>query len=238
MPALHLIRHGQAGLRSRYDTLSDLGRRQARLLGKQLVAQRVEFAAACSGRLARQRLTAEIVAETYAEAGLPFPEIAVEPLWDEFDLDEVYREVAPALASQDPGFGEQYERMLEALADERNPVHRRHHECDIAVVRAWVAGSVPYSGESWPTFRDRIHRAAEVAAGLASGEKTAVFTSATPIAVTAARALGLDENNLWRLAGVTYNSSVTTFRATPEEIRLFTFNALPHLPDPALWSFR
>ena len=43
MSVLYLIRHGQAGTREHYDTLSELGRAQARLLGEHLAAQGVRF---------------------------------------------------------------------------------------------------------------------------------------------------------------------------------------------------
>jgi broad specificity phosphatase PhoE len=40
---LYLFRHGQAGTRDRYDALSDVGRKQAELLGEYLSRERVEF---------------------------------------------------------------------------------------------------------------------------------------------------------------------------------------------------
>ena len=58
MSLLYLIRHGQAGLRQRYDMLSDLGRTQARLLGEYLAAQKIGLRAVYSGALERQRETA------------------------------------------------------------------------------------------------------------------------------------------------------------------------------------
>ncbi len=61
MSVVYLVRHGQAGTRENYDSLSDLGRRQARRLGEHLAAQGVRFDAAWSGSLARQRATAEEV---------------------------------------------------------------------------------------------------------------------------------------------------------------------------------
>jgi broad specificity phosphatase PhoE len=45
LSAVYLIRHGQAGLRHNYDTLSDLGHTQARLLGEYLAAQKITFTA-------------------------------------------------------------------------------------------------------------------------------------------------------------------------------------------------
>ena len=70
MSSLYLVRHGQAGLRHNYDTLSDLGRRQAGLLGEYLVAQGVRFAAIYAGALVRQQQTAEQVRQAYLRAGL------------------------------------------------------------------------------------------------------------------------------------------------------------------------
>ena len=58
MSSLHLIRHGQAGRRGHYDALSDLGQRQAYLLGQYLAAQNVPFKAFIAGCLNRQRQTA------------------------------------------------------------------------------------------------------------------------------------------------------------------------------------
>ena len=58
MSVLYLIRHGQAGTRDDYDSLSEMGRVQARLLGEHFRAQGIQFAAAYSGSLARQKATA------------------------------------------------------------------------------------------------------------------------------------------------------------------------------------
>ncbi len=70
MSAVYLIRHGQAGLRHNYDTLSDLGHTQARLLGEYLAAQKIKFAAIYSGALTRQQETAGEVRAALERAGL------------------------------------------------------------------------------------------------------------------------------------------------------------------------
>ncbi len=59
MSVLYLVRHGQAGTREHYDSLSDLGQTQARLLGQHFAEQGIKFDAVYSGSLARQRATAE-----------------------------------------------------------------------------------------------------------------------------------------------------------------------------------
>ncbi|MEZ5396910.1 MAG: hypothetical protein R2724_29575 [Bryobacterales bacterium] len=57
-----------------------------------------------------------------------------------------------------------------------------------------------------------------------------MFTSATPVGISVGKTLGLDETQIWRLAGVTYNSSMTSQARLGEdgELRLFSFNAVPH----------
>ncbi len=238
MSALYLFRHAQAGPRHRYDTLSDLGRAQARGLGEYLVARETQFQAVYTGALDRQRQTALAVAQAYKEAGLEFPEIVVDPCWNEFDLGAVYTALAPALGQEDPRFRREYDEMMRVIEDADHAIHRNHSYCDIAIVRAWTANRYPYDGESWQAFRSRIVSRVEALSNYASGEKIAVFTSATPIGVWMGHALRLDAQEMWRLAGATYNTGMTTFRISEQELRLFTFNSLPHIPDPRLWTFR
>jgi broad specificity phosphatase PhoE len=238
--ALYLFRHGQAGPRHRYDTLSRLGERQSRLLGERLAAQGMRFDAAVSGRLERQRRTAHIVQGAYRDAGVPFPDVIVDSGWDEFDLGAVYQQVAEPLCRSDPEFARLWAEMVREMDNEHSGVHRLHNYCDVAVVRAWVTKSHAYDGESWEEFRERIEGALQTLRDEAApGRKVAVFTSATPVGVSVGKTLGLDETQIWRLAGVTYNSSMTSLRLGEDgDLRLFSFNAVPHLEDPGMWSFR
>src|SRR5580692_5194160 len=103
MSILYLVRHGQAGTRENYDSLSDLGRAQARLLGDHFRAQGIHFTAAYSGSLARQQATAAEV--------LPTETVTVDAGWDEFDLSHVYQELAPRLIADDEQFRIEYEAM-------------------------------------------------------------------------------------------------------------------------------
>ena len=106
---MYLVRHGQAGTRDAYDSLSDMGKRQARLLGHHFVSQTIRFASAFSGALLRQQQTAEQIGAAYANAGVSFPSVTVDPGWDEFDLAHVYQELAPRLMADDEQFRIEYE---------------------------------------------------------------------------------------------------------------------------------
>jgi len=227
---LYLVRHGQAGTRENYDSLSELGRIQARLLGEHFRAQGISFAAAYSGALARQSATAAEV--------LPDARITVDPGWDEFDLSHVYRELAPFLIQDDERFRIEYEEMQQAIARQEAAVDRKWNDCDKKCVRAWVEGRYPYSGESWTSFVERIHKALARVVDAAHDGNVAVFTSATPIGVSAARTLELfDARAMW-LAAVMFNASFTTLRVHGGEVRLFTMNATPHLNETQLRTFR
>jgi len=234
MSVLYLVRHGQAGTREHYDSISELGRRQAQLLGGHFRAQGIHFTAAYSGSLARQKATAAEV--------LPDAEAIVDPGWDEFDLSHVYRELASRLVADDEQFRIEYEEMQRDIERSEGaheaPVHRKWNDCDKKCVRAWVEGRYEYSGESWSAFVARIHEALGRVMDASHNGNVAVFTSATPIGVSAARTLEIADGRAMWLAAVMFNASFTTIRVHGDEIRLFTLNAIPHLGNADLRTFR
>ncbi len=241
MSNVYLVRHGQAGTRHAYDSLSGLGRRQARLLGEHFAAQGIQFEAAYSGCLQRQQETGREVAAAYAAAGAAFPEIVAESGWNEFDLNGVFEGIGPQLAAADADFRREYEALLarmDAHREEHNAeVHRRWSACDVQIIDAWIAGQCAYGGESWKDFRERVG-ACRPDQGVPAEANVAVFTSATPVALWAARALDIFDARVMRLAGVLLNASYTIVRLRGDQLRLFTFNAAPHLGAPELRTHR
>ncbi len=234
MSSLYLFRHGQAGRRDHYDTLSDLGRTQARLLGRHLAETDVSFAALFTGGLQRQRETAAHLREEHP--ALPAP--TIDSQWSEFDLDAVYREIAPRLAAADREFAAGYEKLMLEASDAASAVHRRWTATDIAVVRAWIAGTFETHTESWAEFKRRVRGALQTLESFGPGEAVAVSTSATPIGIWMGLAMNLADREIMRTAGALYNSSITSFRLRDGELSLFSFNGIPHLKDPGLRSFR
>lgn len=242
MSTVYLVRHGQAGTRDAYDSLSELGKRQARLLGEHFVSQGIQFASACAGELLRQQKTAEQIGAAYAEEGPAFPGIRVDPGWDEFDLARIYREIAPFLCAQDSEFRREYEEMREQVRTSAGVhearIHRKWLPCDTKVVEAWVAARYPYGGESWVHFRERVAACRSRIGGAQRRENILVVTSATPVAIWSGLSLELSADRVMRLAGVLYNASYTVLRLREGELRLFTFNAVPHLAAPGLRTHR
>jgi broad specificity phosphatase PhoE len=239
---VYLVRHGQAGTRDAYDSLSKLGKRQARLLGAYFACRKIRFSAAYAGGLLRQQQTAEEVSRAYGDSGVSFPPLILDHGWDEFDLGRVYQEIAPRLAQEDPGFRREYEEMLaqvEAKLDAHSaPIHRRWLPCDTEIVKAWVRGRYPYSGEAWDQFCERVAACRLKMIQVQRQENVLVFTSATPVAIWTAMSLDISDERIMRLAGALYNSSYSMLRLRGDDLRLQSFNAVPHLDASDLRTYR
>ncbi|MFZ5927415.1 MAG: histidine phosphatase family protein [Acidobacteriota bacterium] len=238
MSTLYLIRHGQAGLRDDYDRLSALGQEQARCLAQWFLREGITFDRMITGGLRRQNETSAIVAEMMLAAGAAPQEVEVDPRWSEFDLDQVYAGIAPHIAAEDPAFRSQYEDLLARMRSGEDGIHRQWTPADTMVVRAWIEGRYPFDGESWPAFLDRVHSA--LADAIQSpARRTAVFTSATPVAIAVASLFGSRAPmHIMRLAGAAVNTNVTILDTRGGGAALACFNAFPHLTEPRLRTFR
>lgn len=238
---VYLVRHGQAGTRDAYDSLSILGTRQARLLGEYFVRRGIQFAAAYTGALWRQQQTAEEVRAAFANSGARFPLLVLDHGWNEFDLARVYQEIAPQLAQEDPGFRREFEEMraqVAANAEANATIHRRWLPCDTEIVKAWIRGRYPFTGETWRQFCERVAACRLKMTQFQRQENVIVFTSATPAAIWTAMSLDISDERIMRLAGALYNSSYSILRLREEDLRLLSFNAVPHLDSFDLCTHR
>jgi broad specificity phosphatase PhoE len=239
---IYLVRHGQAGTRKAYDSLSETGKRQARSLGEYFASEQIHFDAAFRGAMVRQEQTGLEVAAAYRDAGRPFPEITLDTNWNEFDLDHIYKAIAPQLCAEDPAFRKEYNEMvaLARAAEHQHDagVNRRWMPSDSKVVDAWLRSTHPYEGESWTTFRARVAAAKSRFAQTGRDSNIVVFTSATPIGIWTALTMDIEDHRAMKLAGVVQNASYTVIRLHDEQLRLHTFNAVPHLTAPELRTYR
>jgi broad specificity phosphatase PhoE len=234
---LTLVRHGQAtAFETITDRLSPLGEAQARKLAQFWIRNQTTFDEVYTGSLVRQQRTEELVTEEFDAAGVAWPAAQTLPELNEYDADSVIRCLAPELAARD----EEFRKLLEASHGGGPDRNRRFQKMFEALMTCWVAGSlVAPEVESWPAFRDRVHHGLRrITSGGGSGRRVAAFTSggfigvAVQIALAAPDPSGLEVN--WRVR----NSSLTEFLFSGERLSLDTFNAIPHLDDPALRSFR
>ena len=235
---LYFFRHGQAGTRDDYDALSDLGRSQARALGEYLAAQPFRFAAVLSGAMKRQRETLDEVVAAYRRVGAALPEPVTDLGWNEFDLFGIYDAVAPRLAADDPAFRAAFEKERQLAHAPQARIHRQWSACDAAIVRAWIEARYDVDVESWPAFLARVRSNRERLPPASDGEAIAIFTSATPMSIWVATALGVAEPKILRLTGAVFNSAMTLLRIRDGELDLVTFNSTPHLTDPSLRTLR
>lgn len=239
MSKLVLVRHGQASFFSDdYDKLSEMGERQARVLAEYWLRNGVRFDEAYTGTLQRQRRTEEVVAETFRAAGQPWPTVEVLPGLDEYPSDEIMTTLLPLLSEKDERV-----RTLEAehrSANGSKEKYRSFHRLLSAVMEEWIKGSHVYNGMSrWEDFRDRVRRDFKsILARKGSGRNVAVFSSGGVIGVSVQTVLQAPDLIAAELNWRVHNCSLTEFTFSGSRITLDCFNAVPHLTDPELLTYR
>jgi broad specificity phosphatase PhoE len=208
MGAILLVRHGQASFGAEeYDALSELGVRQARVLGEAL-RDRGAFDLAVCGSMRRHRQTAEAC----LGAGLA---VDVDAGWNEYDHEGV-------IAAHEPRY-EDPAALAADLAAAPDP-RRAFQALFSSAVARWVRGESGYA-ESFVAFRDRTIAAAErMTARLGKGATAIVFTSGGPISAICSRLLGMPDARALELQWTLANASVTKLIARGAELRVSTLN--------------
>lgn len=234
-----LVRHGQARtFEQDSDRLSELGEEQARALARYWIRENARFDEIYSGTLVRQRRTAEIAGECFAQAGLQWPLLTATPEFNEYDSVGILHRLVPALAERDPAF----RRLLDEFearkgAPDRNRYFQHMFE---AVTSVWIDGDYQVDGvESWQEFTSRVRGAIRRIAGAGgSGRSVAIFTSGGVVGLAVQTVLGSHEHKALEINWRVRNCSITEFVFGGGRISLDSFNAIPHLDNPRLRSFR
>ena len=228
MGHLTLVRHGQASFfGADYDQLSEAGIRQSRALGEHWASHGVRFDSVFVGPRRRHRQTLEGVAGIYRERGLPWPDAIDVPELDEHEGLTVIRHVLEGDGTirsgarpTDPGEGQRERAVKEFF--------RRYGE----IMREWARGTVVGPDvESWPEFRARTLRGLDAMCRVDA--RGVAFTSGGAVSSMAGWLLGLDEERVIDLSAVLRNTALTEVHFSGRRRGLLSFNALPHLPDPA-----
>ena len=234
MSTLTLVRHGQAEAFLRRDSaLSATGEAQAAKLAHFWLSNGIRFDEACCGTLSRQARTEAAVAQHFQDAGQHWPGVVRDAAWNEYDAAGVLDHLVPGdahLSALAAGF-EQARGSVE---------ENRHFQRMLsAAMKQWLEGSTSFDGvESWPAFRARISGAIQRLMAGKPGRRVVVFTSGGPIGFTVHCAMQapaqtfLDVN--WRVR----NTSITQFLFDSSRLTLDCFNAIPHLDEAALWTYR
>jgi broad specificity phosphatase PhoE len=214
MGTLHLVRHGQASFGADdYDQLSELGHRQSVRLGEHLRASGLHFEAVLIGSLRRHAQTLAGIAE-----GLGWqPEPLVWPGLNEYDSEAVVRAIHPGPLPK-PDTPEAYRQHFRLLRDG---------------LAQWMAGTVsPRGMPSYDDWRAGIVAALDHVRQHHAGQ-VLIVSSGGPISTAVGHVLGTTPETTIELNLRIRNTSVTELAFTPRRHMLVSYNALPHLGDPA-----
>lgn len=203
MPVVLLVRHGQASFGADdYDVLSDVGREQSSVVGRELARRGLRSPVAVCGTLRRQRDTAEIA---LAAAGLPV-EVSVDARWDEYDHLDLLKRYVRADAEHDGT-----SKGVQVLLDE--------------ALAAWAADPhgdwVQFSGGALAVLDELI-------GGLGKGRDAVVFTSGGVIAAVGSALMGAGSGAVVGLNRVTVNGAITKVVAGSGGTSLLAFNDHAH----------
>lgn len=217
---LYLLRHGQASFGTDdYDRLSEIGVRQAEVLGDELRRRGARLDLVVSGSLRRQRETAS-AALTAAALDLP---VEVDSRWNEYDhtgIIERYADtpeltVTPATRAAVTTAGSS-PRVFQALLD--------------VGLAGWMSADRASGPGSWSAFQSAVSDALDgVIDRLGPGRCAAVFTSAGPIMAVCARLLEIDANGRVALNRVMANAGITKIVTGRSGTSLVSLNEHGHL---------
>jgi broad specificity phosphatase PhoE len=220
MSTIYLVRHGQASFGTdNYDQLSATGREQVRLLGDFFAESGERIDRIYTGRLQRQRETAELIATALGTAA---PAIQVEPAFEEYDSDIILRKFAASLDVTE---------LAAAGWPEARHDRRKFQLFLERAALAWVEARIEAEEMlPWKGFHGRIVSALDQIMSSEGRSKTLLIsTSGGVIGTTVAHVLGLSNHMGIELNWAVHNASITRLIYSAGKVSLSMFNALPHL---------
>ncbi|CCQ46173.1 phosphoglycerate mutase family protein [Pseudarthrobacter siccitolerans] len=205
-----MVRHGQASFGTEdYDRLSPHGRDQSQALGTYFMQAGMTPSRIVSGRMKRQRQTAQGVIDAAGWDTTP----VIDAGWDEFnasDLLKIYPEEDPSAKTDTRAFQRLLEKASARWASNK-------HDADYL--------------ESFPAFTQRVDAALDSAVdGLGPGQDAVVVSSSGAIAWAVARLVKGGFPQWLALNRVTVNSGVTKIVTGSSGKTMVTFNDHGHLP--------
>lgn len=241
MTTILLARHGQASFgQENYDQLSELGGKQAKMLGQHYATTQRRIDAIFTGSLVRQQDSAHHFWQRYQSffdtdinisskpaIDISAPDSYVLPQFDEFNHKDV-------LIKSNPAFGNRAAIAAE-IAQAEVPSTRLAELFDAAMQR-WHAGDNDSDYiESWVQFSERAKQALEQVrlqvANLQLGrdDTVLVFTSGGIIAAITAQLLQQGSSTAYQINKSLVNTGVTSLTLKNERTRLLSVNEYSHL---------
>lgn len=239
MSRLFFVRHAQASfLDANYDRLSPLGEQQAALLGDYWARHRLTLDRVCTGPCVRHIDTCRVVAEAMRRAGLRFPEPISLPEFDEYQGEAVMKRGVPQLVERESRIRDLYQAYEQCgEPGDRYLAFQRLFE---AVITVWVNGEIALDGvEPWSDFSAHVNRGLSsfLSAG-SSREQVAIFSSGGPTSVAVQRALALSPLKTVQLSWMVRNCAYSEFVYSSDRFSLSAFNAIPHIDEETMRTYR
>ena len=215
MASIYVIRHGQASFgEDNYDKLSDMGCRQAEVLGEYLRDCGIQFNATYSGDLQRQRKTAKLATASQSKSCTH----TIDARFNEIDNEEQFKDLVPRVLAIDPG--------LQALVDLGLGSSKNYQKILKVIFNYWVSPACPDTDiQSWADFSANVQAALRDLIGAqGSGKTVGLFTSGGTIATIVAHVLGLSSEHVYSFYEPVINCSVTQLFYSRDRLSLSYFN--------------
>ena len=235
MATIYLIRHGQASFGADdYDKLSELGCRQAQVLGEYLRDCSITFDAVYSGDLLRQRESAQLAVASQ-QGEVPHH---IDPRFNEIRNDEQLEYLLPEAVKMHPEIRALVERGLSSSKDYQKVID--------AVFNYWVSPQCDEPGiQSWDDYSAGARQALlDVMRNEGGGKTVGIFTSGGTIATIVAQVLGLTGAQTYQFYEPIFNCSVSQLFYSGSKVSLSYFNDRSFLQvlgaqrDESLISYR
>jgi broad specificity phosphatase PhoE len=140
----------------------------------------------------------------------------IDPAWNEYDAENIMRGHRPSSFPDNRAFQKVFERVM----------------------LDWVDGRAADGAEPFAKFRDRVHEGLRRIQEGPSDRRVLLFTSGGPIGILVQVALNAPEKSFLDVNWRVRNCSISEFVFSRDRFTLDSFNAIPHLEDPALRTFR
>ncbi len=236
MASIYLIRHGQASFgAANYDRLSDLGCRQAEVLGQYFDRRDIRFDAVYTGELERQRKTAALAV---GHRNAPESHL-VDARFNEIDNEAQLNTITPVLLEQQPELSEWASKARHSSKDYQKLLERvfnywvEQEDRSIAGLQTWVA------------YRDGVRDALQqIMDAQGPGTTTALFTSGGTIATIVAQVLNVPGSGVYQFYEPVINCSITELLYNSRKVSMSYYNdhsfldVLGRMGDEQLISYR
>ena len=216
MSEFYLVRHGQASFGAKnYDKLSQLGHQQARWLGEYFTAMNITFFQAFMGDMVRHKETTQGILHGLSQP----PVVTVNTGFNEFNFQNI---------------GKSYLSLNPQSQLPENPTPADFYRLLKLAMHAWSKDLLPQDTleESWVDFKSRIQGALHLACNQNSDKPILIVSSGGAISMLMSLVLGLDAKQVIELNMQVRNTSISHFYFNKNNIRLSSFNNIPHLDNP------